>query len=108
MRRRPYHRGFEQAMLKVQVPITKVNPLHARRFAEAIGRLAKTDHIEAAMLAKMGTTIDVRLVEASDQDMDELKELNLSRRWRRKNGHPTITFQPRNGQRHFELALEGN
>lgn len=75
-----YHRGFEQAMLKAQVPITKVNPLHARRFAEAIGRLAKTDRIDAAMLAKMGTAIDVRLVEANDQDMDELQELNLARR----------------------------
>ncbi len=77
------------------MPITKVNPLHARRFAEAIGRLAKTDRIEAAMLAKMGATIDVRLVEASDQDMDELKELNLSRRWRRKNGHHHLSAKER-------------
>ncbi|MGX5851976.1 hypothetical protein ACWGTO_34030, partial [Mesorhizobium sp. PL10] len=30
----------------------KVNPRQARRFAEATGRLAKTDRLDAAMLAR--------------------------------------------------------
>ena len=40
------------------VPYAKVNPLQARRFAEAIGRLAKTDRLDAAMLARMGAMFE--------------------------------------------------
>jgi transposase len=36
----PYHRGVERAP---GVPFVKVNPRQARRFAEATGKLAKTD-----------------------------------------------------------------
>jgi len=34
--------------------MVKVNPLQARRFAEAIGQRAKTDAVDAAMLARLG------------------------------------------------------
>jgi transposase len=34
--------------------LVKINPRQARRFAEATGRLAKTDRLDAAMLARMG------------------------------------------------------
>ena len=45
----PYHRAFERALGVAGVPFAKVNPRQARRFAEAIGRLAKTDRVDAAM-----------------------------------------------------------
>ena len=35
------------------VPFVKVNPRQARRFAEATGKLAKTDRLDAAILARM-------------------------------------------------------
>jgi transposase len=38
----PYHRAFERALGVADVPYAKVNPRQARRFAEAIGSLAKT------------------------------------------------------------------
>ncbi|WP_210314924.1 hypothetical protein [Rhizobium sp. AQ_MP] len=44
------------------VPLSKVNPRYARRFAEATGRLAKTDTIDAAMLARHGTFLEPRLL----------------------------------------------
>lgn len=81
----PYHRGFERAMLEAKVPISKVNPLYARRFAEATGRLAKTDQIDASVLARMGTALEPRLVEASNVAVEELKEFNLARRGLAKN-----------------------
>ncbi len=44
-----YHKAFERFMTTQGVPLSKVNPRSARRFAEATGRLAKTDTIDAAM-----------------------------------------------------------
>ncbi|WP_259946510.1 IS110 family transposase [Leisingera aquaemixtae] len=56
----PYHRGFEQAMHDAGLPTCKVNPLYARRFAQAAGILAKTDRVDAAMLARMGFALDLQ------------------------------------------------
>ena len=43
----PYHRGFETA-LSGRFPLVKVNPLQARRFAQASGTRAKTDATDCA------------------------------------------------------------
>ncbi len=75
-----YHRNFERAMLAEAMPLTKVNPLYARRFAEATGHLAKTDKIDATMLARMGVAVDHRRVNATEEDILVLKELSLARR----------------------------
>jgi transposase len=47
----PYHRALERALGVAGVPFVKVNPRQARRFAEATGKLAKTDRLDAAILA---------------------------------------------------------
>ena len=47
----PYHRAVERALGIAGVPFVKVNPRQARRFAEATGKLAKTDRLDAAILA---------------------------------------------------------
>lgn len=52
----PYHRTMERA-LAGRFPIVKVNPLSARRFAQACGTLAKTDAVDARMLARMGSAL---------------------------------------------------
>jgi transposase len=52
----PYHRLFESSF-SGRLPLVKVNPLQARRFAEACGRRAKTDALDARMLARMGATL---------------------------------------------------
>ena len=49
----PYHHRFERRLGEVGMPLAKVNPLQARRFAQAAGSHAKTDAIDAAMLARM-------------------------------------------------------
>lgn len=38
--------------------VVVINPRHARRFAQSMGRLAKTDRIDAAILAHMAFMID--------------------------------------------------
>ena len=42
----PYHRAFERALDDAGLPIAKVNPRQARRFAEAAGKLVKTDRAD--------------------------------------------------------------
>jgi transposase len=54
----PYHRAFEKA-LSGKFPLVKVNPLQARRFAQACGTLAKTDAVDARTLARMGSTLAI-------------------------------------------------
>jgi len=75
----PYHRSFERALGKAGLPISKINPRHARRFAEATGSLAKTDRVDAAMLARMGMLLepDTRLI--ISETLDQLRDLSLAR-----------------------------
>ena len=54
----PYHRAVERALSASGVPFVKVNPRQARRFAEA-GKLAKTDRLNAAILARMGSLLEL-------------------------------------------------
>jgi len=75
----PYHRAFERALGKAGVPFAKVNPRQARRFAEAVGTLAKTDRMDAAMLARMGALLELQTRPPQTQTMLELKELHLAR-----------------------------
>ncbi|MDG6689955.1 transposase [Staphylococcus aureus] len=40
-------------------PFSRVNPRQAREFARATGTLAKTDRVDARVLAQMGTALDL-------------------------------------------------
>jgi transposase len=75
----PYHRQLEQALAKAGLAMVKVNPRHARRFAEATGQLAKTDRLDAALLARMGAVLDLQPRPAPSQNLAELKELHIAR-----------------------------
>jgi transposase len=54
-----YHRALALALEAAGLAFCKVNPRRARRFAQAVGRLAKTDRIDAAMLARMGQVLEL-------------------------------------------------
>lgn len=73
-----YHRDFEMA-LGSRFPMVKVNPLQARRFAQAIGVRAKTDQIDARMLALMGSGFTLSPQALISQKQRELKEFQLLR-----------------------------
>src|SRR5271166_5251902 len=75
----PYHRAFERALGAAGVPLAKVNPRQARRFAEATGKLAKTDRLDAAMLARMGALLELEARPARSNALLELKELHIAR-----------------------------
>lgn len=71
----PYHRALEMTLAAAGRPLCKVNPRQARRFAEATGRLAKTDRCDAAMLARMGLALDLESRPVNSQTFYDLKEL---------------------------------
>src|SRR5262249_44820289 len=75
----PYHRGLEHALADKGLPIVKVNPRQARRFAEATGKLAKTDTIDAANLARMGAVLELEVRPPRSETIHELKELYVAR-----------------------------
>lgn len=75
----PYHRAFERRLAEVGHPLVKVNPRQARRFAEATGRLAKTDRLDAAMLARMGAILDLEARPVRGPILNDLKDLHMAR-----------------------------
>ena len=75
-----YHRAFERRLAEAGLPLVKVNPRHARRFAEAIGRHAKTDAVDAAMLARFAALLEPPVRPVASATVDAMKELHVARR----------------------------
>ncbi len=72
-----YHRQLEQAL--TDLPCVKLNPARARRFAQAAGTLAKTDRIDAVILARMAATLRPPVRAASTPQQAKLAELISAR-----------------------------
>lgn len=75
----PYHHRFERHLGEAGLPLAKINPLQARRFAQAAGTHAKTDAIDAAMLARMGALLTPPVRPMTSAAIDEMKELHVAR-----------------------------
>ena len=75
----PYHRRMEVQLAAAGMPIVKVNPRQARRFAQAIGQLAKTDRLDAAMLARMGALLGLEPRPVRSAILNDLKDLHMAR-----------------------------
>lgn len=75
-----YHHRLERQLGNAGLSMVKVNPLQARRFAEAIGRRAKTDAIDAAMLARFGALDALQARPVVSQTLSDMKELLAARR----------------------------
>jgi transposase len=67
-------------LAKAGLPVAVVNPRQVRDFAKALGRLAKTDQIDAEVLARFAeaTKLEPRFI--PDEERMELKELATRRR----------------------------
>lgn len=70
-----HERLLMEALEAAGVAHARVNPRQAREFARATGRLAKTDKVDARVLAEMGASLDLRPhrpVEPGGQRLAEL------------------------------------
>jgi transposase len=75
-----YHHALERRLAAAGLPLVKVDPRRARRFAEAIGRHAKTDAIDAAMLARFAALLEPPVRPVVSATVDAMKELHGARR----------------------------
>ncbi len=75
----PYHRDLEEALSKAKLPLAKVNPWQARRFAEATGSRAKTDAVDARKLAQLAATLEPRRTQVPSKTQRRLQDLQTSR-----------------------------
>jgi transposase len=83
------------------VPVAIVNPRQVREFAKATGTLAKTDRIDARMLAHFGEAIRPRVQALPDAQAQHLKEL-----WVRRQQVLEIIVAERNRVPRVSLALQ--
>jgi transposase len=76
--------GFERpvaaALAAVGLPIAVVNPRQARDFARATGRLAKTDRIDAQILARFAQAVRPAPRPVPDEEAQALAEITARRR----------------------------
>lgn len=75
-----YHCAVHRQLHDSGVPVALANPLRALRFAQACGTLAKTDAIDAAMLAHMAERLEPDPVAPPTPAQAELQELTSARR----------------------------
>jgi transposase len=70
-----YERPVTGALAKAGAAYARVNPRQAREFARASGRLAKTDRVDAEVLARMGRALELRPTPPEDPDRARLSDL---------------------------------
>ena len=71
--------AFIMACAKAKLPFVIANPAHVKKFAGAIGQLAKTDQLDARLIAHYGDAIKPPLSELKPEVMRRMSDL-LSRR----------------------------
>jgi transposase len=69
-----YERDVVAGLLTAGLPVVVVNPRQVRDFAKATGQLAKTDRIDAVVLARFARVIEPAQRELPDENLRELKE----------------------------------
>jgi transposase len=74
-----WHRPVQRSLYASKIAITVVDPLRARLFAKAHGILAKTDRVDARVLALFGLMMAPELRPPAPEAMDELKEIVVAR-----------------------------
>jgi transposase len=116
-----YHRPLADALALADIPFCILNPRQARDFAKATGQLAKTDRVDARILALFAQRIRPRPTEPISEARAALSELvtrrhqliqmrtaETNRRHQRRFGASVVEhIQWLNGQiKHIEAQIE--
>jgi transposase len=72
--------AFVTAAIAKGLPIVVVSPLKVRRFADAVGQLAKTDEIDARLIAQFAATLKPAAHPPADPKAQIIKDLVVRRR----------------------------
>lgn len=76
----PYHRALVAALLDAGHLVAVVNPRQVRHFAKALGIEAKTDAIDARVIAQFGFHIQPRPLTKTPEKQEQMQELVKRRR----------------------------
>ena len=71
--------AFVAAAHKAKLPIVVANPMHVRRFAQATGRQAKTDHLDAQDIAYFGEALKPEATPGKDKSSQFISDLLIRR-----------------------------
>ncbi len=74
-----FHRQAHRTLHAAGLAVAVVNPLRARLFAEAVGQLAKTDRLDARVLALMGQALEPSALAPAPEAIEALQELARAR-----------------------------
>jgi len=74
-----YHREAHRSLHASGFVVAVVNPLRSRLFAQAAGQLAKTDRLDARMLALMAESLAPKATPPAPETLEELAELVRAR-----------------------------
>jgi transposase len=75
-----YETAVASALVGAGLRVAVVNPRQIRDFAKATGRLAKSDRIDAQVIAEFGQAIEPEIVRLPDEHARELEALLVRRR----------------------------
>jgi len=75
-----YERLAASSIAAKEIPVAVVNPRQARDFAKAIGKLAKTDKIDAFVLARFARAVEPRASVIPDEEATALRAILARRR----------------------------
>jgi transposase len=71
----PYQKAAVGALLAEGLPAVVVNARQVRDFAKGLGQLAKTDAVDAAIIAYFGEVVPTTVRPLESQDLRELRDL---------------------------------
>lgn len=74
-----YERGLARALRKAGLPVRLVNPYRLRQYARAVGVLAKTDPIDARLIARFTSQLPTR-APRHDPLIEQMADLVVARR----------------------------
>jgi transposase len=75
-----YERACAAALAAAELPVVVVNPRQVREFAKATGQQAKTDRLDAGILALFGERVQPAIRPLSDEATQDLAAVLLRRR----------------------------
>jgi transposase len=98
-----YQNVLVGALRAVGLPVVIINPRRVREFAKSIGQLAKTDHLDARVLALYGERIQPPVRELPDEQNQALRGL-----WVRREQLIEMLVMEENRLEHAPKALHRN
>lgn len=93
-----YERALVEACVEAELPVIVVQPMHIRQFAKSQGILAKTDKIDARLIAEFGVKIKPDIKPICSKKVRYIKDLlarkrqlNMARTQELNRSHKAVT-----------------